>query len=507
MAPQRQLLLGLDVGTTATKAAAFDLHGASTAVATQPYGLTTPRPGWVEQDPLELWQAVVAAIREVLSQLGSGDRVIALSLASQGGTTIPVDETGTPQHPAISWMDERGSRQAAAVRKRLGDEFVRRTTGWPLGHSLPLQHLGWLRDERPDVLDRASRVMFVNDFIVHRLAGRAVMNPSDATMTQLFNIAGCDWEARLLDAVGLPREKLSPVEHSGRALGTVTEEASRLTGLSPDTLVVNGAHDQYCAAIGTGVTRPGTMLLSSGTAWVILAVPQDLETGLASGMSISCHAVPGRWGAIRSLGGVGTSLEWLARTLGSADPNPGGGRPEAHPTDYATLNAAAARSEPGARGLLFYPLAGGHSRIGAGHGGFLHLALEHTYGDMARAIMEGTSFELRWVLEEIRVYGVPVTQLTLVGGAATSPLWPQIIASSAGVPVSLPLDRQAAMRGAAILAGVGVGVFPDMESGFERFRNQETLLHPLNSAYYETAFARYKATYERVYAPEGETPL
>jgi sugar (pentulose or hexulose) kinase len=251
------------------------------------------------------------------------------------------------------------------------------------------------------------------------------------------------------------------------------------------------------------VVRPGTVLLSSGTAWVILAVPQDLKTGLASGMAISCHAVPGRWGAIRSLGGVGASLEWLLKTLGLA-----GSDAQARAAGYAALNAAALRSEPGARGLLFYPLAGGHSRTGAGHGGFLHLALEHECGDMARAVMEGTCFELRWALDEIKARGVPVDTLTVVGGAATSPLWPQIIADSTGIPVSLPADRQAAARGAAILAGVGAGVVADMEGGFGRSGEQPAVLRPAllrpgNRAHYEAAFARYHKTYERVYTPES----
>jgi xylulokinase len=505
MAPDRQLLLGLDVGTTATKAALFDLCGATVAVATRPHTLITPRPGWVEQDPDELWQAVVDAIRAVLSQQAPGDRVVALSIASQGGTTIPVNEKGVPVYAAISWMDERASRQAEHIRQVFGDEFVYRTTGWHLGNTLPLQHLGWLRDERPEVLELTARVLFVNDFILQQLTGDAVMNPSDATMTQLFNIAAGDWETCLLDEVELRRDQLSAIAPSGHALGLPVAEAIQATGLPPDTLVVNGAHDQYCAAVATGVTRPGTVLLSSGTAWVILAVPQDLTTGLASGMAVSCHAVPGRWGAIVSLGGVGASLEWLLKTLRPAAEEPVDVNAGAASLNYAALNAAAVRSGPGARGLLFYPLAGGHSRIGAGHGGFLQLALEHTYGDMVRAIMEGTCFELRWVLEGIRARGLPVSRLTLVGGAATSPLWPQIIADVASVPVALPADRQAAARGAAILAGVGAGIFPDMESGFEMFQVRETLLHPGNATPYEAAFARYQTYYHRVYAPEGDT--
>lgn len=496
MTDGRQLLLGLDVGTTATKALLFDLQGSVVTSAVRRYPLLTPRPGWVEQDPEDLWRAVVAVTHDVISQIGPTDTVIALSQASQGGTTIPVDAEGCPVYQAISWMDTRGTDEAARIRGALGAEYVRTTTGWPLTATLPLQHIGWLRANRPTIFTRTRRFLFVNDFIMARLTHEHVMNPSDATMTQLFGIANGTWDQRLLAATAIERDSLSPILPSGTPVARLSAEAAVALGLPINVLVVNGAHDQYCAAVATGVTKPGKMLLSAGTAWVLLAVPRDLQHGLDSGMAISCHALPGHWGAIRSLAGVGASLEWLVTHIY------GGGNEADRASLYETVNAEAARIPPGACDLLFIPLTGGHASGAPDRGGFVDLTLSHTRHSMARAVMEGTAFELLWSIAEIRDRGLSVDELTMVGGAAESPLWPQIVADITGLPVVVPAGRQAAARGAAILAGIGAGVFADVAAGFAAFRGAETRLEPhvdVTEAY-NAVYVRYKARYAAIHA-------
>jgi xylulokinase len=249
---------------------------------------------------------------------------------------------------------------------------------------------------------------------------------------------------------------------SGAALGALTTEASAATGLPAGLPVINGAHDQYCAAVGMRVTRPGSVLLSCGTAWVLLAVPEDLDVGRRSGMALSCHAVSGRWGAIRSLGAVGTSLDWLIDNIWAGQE---AASAEPRSARYQAIDAGAARSGPGAHGLIFCPLAGGHAgSFGAAQGGFLGLTLTHERGDLSRAVMEGVACELRWALDEIRAAGVTIDELTMVGGAARSPIWPQIVADVTEVSVSVPVITEAASWGAAVLAGIGVGVFGGVES-------------------------------------------
>ncbi|MBN1581090.1 MAG: hypothetical protein JXA89_10335 [Anaerolineae bacterium] len=486
------LLLGLDVGTTATKAVAFDLKGRIAASASYRYGLIAPREGWVEQDPEELWRGVVGVCRAIVAQIDPGDRIVALSQSSQAGTTIPVDEQGSPTYSAISWMDQRAECESLRVREQFGGDSIRTTTGWALSNGLPLQHIAWLRANRPTVFAATHHVLFVNDFIARRLAGRLCMNPSDAGITQLMNIAEGDWDERLLALAGITRDRLSPIHPSGAVIGPVTAEASAATGLPPELLVVNGAHDQYCAAVGSGVTRPGGVLLSCGTAWVILAVPENREAGLHSGMAVSRHAVEGRWGAIRSLGGVGASLEWFADQIWQAD-----AAQKDRARLYGTIDTGVARSPAGARGVLFYPLSGGHDLANAGKGGFANLGLLHSRDDMARAVMEGVAFELRWAMDEIAEKGIRVAEFKMVGGAAESAVWPRIVADVTGVPVTLPTARQAAARGAAILAGVGAGLFDDVETGFGTFRGAEMQVcsDQKQRRLYKVTFVSYQKTW------------
>ena len=316
------------------------------------------------------------------------------------------------------------------------------------------------------------------------------MNPSDASITQLLDIETGDWDDWLLMLAGIRREQLSPLHPSGVAFGKLTAEASAATGLPAGLPVINGAHDQYCAAVGMRVTRPGSVLLSCGTAWVLLAVPDDLAVGRRSGMALSCHAVPGRWGAIRSLGAVGTSLDWLVDNIWSDHE---GAIPEDRSALYQAVNAAAARSGSGAHGLIFCPLAGGHAgSYGLAQGGFLGLTLTHGRGDLSRAVMEGVACELRWALDEIRAAGMMVDELTMVGGAARSPVWPQIVADVTEVNVSVPAITEAASWGAAVLAGIGVGVFEGVESAGSAVAARSQRLEPGNQAACRPLFERYR---------------
>jgi xylulokinase len=484
------MLLGLDVGTTATKALLFDPEGNVRASARASYGLITPQPGWVEQDPEELWRAVVTVLRSIVSQLQPEQQVLALAQSSQGGTTVPVDAAGQPTYNAISWMDGRAQAEYDDLSRQFGGEVISEKTGWPLMAGLPLQHIRWLRTQQPDTFARSRHFLFVNDFIGRRLTGELCMNPSDASITQLLDIETGDWDDWLLMLDGIRREQLSPVHPSGVAFGKLTAEASSATGLPAGLPVINGAHDQYCAAVGMRVARPGSVLLSCGTAWVLLAVPEDLDVGRRSGMALSCHAVPGRWGAIRSLGAVGTSLDWLIDHTWAGHE---GATHEDRSALYQAVNAAAGRSGPGAHGLIFCPLAGGHAgSFGVAQGGFLGLTLTHGRGDLSRAVMEGVACELRWALDEIQAAGVTVHELTMVGGAARSPLWPQIVADVTGVGASVPAITEAASWGAAVLAGIGVGVFEGVESAGSTLAARSQHFEPGNRAVYEPLYERYR---------------
>jgi sugar (pentulose or hexulose) kinase len=438
---------------------------------------------------LALWDAVVNTLRQLSARLGAEDRVLGLALSSQGGTTIPLDAAMQPVYNAISWMDQRARVEFHQVEESFGAEAIYRLTGWPLMPALPLMHIRWLHVNQPDAFARARYFTFVNDYIGYRLAGELCMDPSDASITQLLDISRGDWDGRLLELAGIRSEQLSPVQRSGLIIGDLSSEASLLTGLPQGLPLVNGAHDQYCAAVGLGVTRPGPMLLSTGTAWVFLLTPPDLESGLKTGMAVSCHAARGQWGALRSLGGVGSSLEWLLERLWNMP-----GLPASSLQSYRDLDEAASTASPGATGLLFFPLAGGHAETyGMGVGGFVGLTLNHTRADLARAALEGVAFELRWAIEEIGSAGVHVDEMIMVGGAARSSIWSQIVADICGVRLSVPPVTQAAGWGAAVLAGLGCSLFPSLDAAPQP-QGEARRFAPLpeHRAAYENAYRRYR---------------
>jgi xylulokinase len=279
---------------------------------------------------------------------------------------------------------------------------------------------------------------------------------------------------------------MSPLLPSGAVVGTLTRTASEATGLPEGLPVVNGAHDQYCAAIACGVLEPGSVLLSCGTAWIILLVPPTLEAALKTGLGISCHAQPNRWGAIGSLSGVGRCVEWLLDTVWWRGERNVGPKEDL----YAAFSASAAESPAGANGLLFVPIVGGYKRFKEDRGGFFGLAPSHTRADLARSALEGITLELARMLQAVHRAGVEASALTLVGGAAHSSVWPQIITDVTGVPVTIPPLEEAASAGAAILAGVGIGLFPDMVTGAAQLQKEAVHLAPDADRH-----NRYKALY------------
>lgn len=465
-----ELLVGLDVGTSSVKCLVFNAQGEVVTSAAEPLRLYTPRPKWVEQDPEQIWKSVVNACRAATSTLPNEHKIMAISVSSQGGTTIPLDANGFPTHMAFSWMDERAGLEALDAKTTLGRDWVYLTTGWVLSNGLPLNHIAWFRKNNPSNFAKTKRFCFVNDFVISRLCGEYAMDPSNASITQLYNLINGKWESRLLDHAGIQQTQLSPIRASGQIVGRLTAHASEQTGLAAGLPVVNGSHDQYCAALGTGTTQPGKSLLSCGTAWVILAVPQNLEKALQSKMSISRHAIQGLYGGIHSMGAVGASIEWLLDLFWPEldDRN----------SQYQAFNQAAIGAPPGSGGLIFHPLSSGH--LGAEETiepSLNGLSLHNTRGDIARALMEGVALELRLVLEEMGD-AVQVDRLKMIGGAARSPIWPQIVADITCRPLELVKISESASLGAAILAGIGAGLFSDSWTALESLNLQSQLVLP-----------------------------
>lgn len=450
-------LIGIDVGTTGTKAMLFSEKGACLKSAYRGYSLSTPHPGQVEQAAGDWWEAVCQTVREVSN--GCKEQVIALSLSTQGGTLVCVDKEGAPLCPALVWNDSRCEKEADAFASQFGPEAMYKKTGWSLFPGMPAMQIRHIRDNQPDLFHKTSLFLTVPDFLSLKMTGKAVVDYSNAGINQLIDIRQGCYDMAVLDFIGIDKGHLPTLAPSGTVIGNLTEEAAVSLGLTPKTLLVSGAHDQYAVALGAGATHPGDILIGSGTAWVVTAMEEKPDF---SGLSQSRSAISGLWGSLCSLSHGGVCLDWLRKHIL--------GTPEA-PVDYETLNREVARCKAAEEGLFFLPFGGRQNRAQ-----FVGLDLSHNRFHMARAVMEGVVFQIAAMLERFPVR--PQEGLLLAGGASKSPVWSKLLCDITGLPVRIPQMPDLACVGAAILAGVGAGVYHTPEEGLKALCVEETTIFP-----------------------------
>lgn len=458
-------LLGVDVGTTNTKAVAYALHGEPLAAASIPTPSITEGARRAHQRPEDLWEATRAAIRQVVAALPAEARLLGMAVASVGEAGVPLDAAGRPLYPIIAWYDDRSAPQCAALVAALGEVGIYRITGLPPTPIFSLNKLLWLREHEPDVLARMARWLCVSDYIAYRLTGEQAMGYSLASRTMAFDLERRVWAEALLDRAGLRPDHLPPPRPEGTLVGRVT--AGSDAGLPEGLPVFVGGHDHVCGALAVGAFEPGVVLDSTGTTEAELvalpAVHDYLEAGDLS-FSLGCHTARDRYYAIGSILGAGSLMGWVASLLWPNEADLG--RDEA----LQALTRAAAESPAGANGLYLLPHlsgAGAPRRNPAARGLLTGLHLGHTRGDIARAAIEGMAIELRLLLEALERYtGQDIHRIVAVGGGARNALWTQIKADVTGRTLAVPEHTEAAALGAAILAGIGAGVFCDERQAY-----------------------------------------
>ena len=476
-----QYLLGIDIGTTGTKTLLFSAEGQLLGRAYRAYPMATPQVGWSEQDAGDWWQAVVDTVREVTSDPEIAGNVAAISLSLQGGTLVAVDSQDQPLRPAMVWNDTRCSLQKQAFLRECGTaQSLYETTGWALIDGLPLLQIRWMRENEQSLFAKTARFLTVPDYISLKMTGIAAVDLSDAGINQLIDIRKEDYDPALLGFAGITREQLPKLIRSGEVIGNLTEAAAKELGLTTGCVLVAGAHDQYAVALGAGATQAGDILIGSGTCWVVTAICD--KPAFDAGLSQSVAAIPGKWGSLLSLSSGGVCLDWLRKNMPEAD------------ADYAVLNDRIANVRAAEDGLFFYPFSG-RSREGVNFqkATFTGLDLSHDRFHMARAVMEGVVFQALWMLESFPTK--PSKEgLKLTGGASKSPVWSQLVADSSGLPVRIPEVADMACVGAAILAGVGCGIYSDAAEGYRHLAVQERVIYPdpEKSAIYKPLQEQYR---------------
>jgi xylulokinase len=484
--------LGIDVGTSGVKAILVDPTGSVLASATAPLTLSTPRPGWAEQDPEAWWQATMAAVGRVLGAQPRAS-VASVGISGQMHSSVFLDRAGNVIRPALLWCDGRTTAECAEITDRVGGEDrLRDLASNPALEGFTLPKVLWLRNHEPAAFDRLATVLLAKDFVRYRLTGVLATEPSDASATLMFDTAHGTWSSAILSAVGLPSSILPSVGGSAEVLGKVTSEAAALTGLEPGTPVVGGGADNACGAAGVGVVEPGEAVASWGTSGTVLAPIPEPRVDPALRAHTFCHVAPGMWylmGVVLSAGGA---FAWyrdqLARDVAILD------------NANETLNAEADTMPPGAAGVTFLPYLQGERtphRDASARGALLGLTLAHTRAHVTRAVLEGVCFALRDSLTILQELGLTTDHVLLTGGGARSAFVRQLQADVYGLPVCTVNREEGPAFGAALLASVGAGAFRDLAAAARAMIVRGPLEHPVSGAHaaYDEPYARFRDSF------------
>jgi xylulokinase len=490
------LLLGIDAGTSSVKAVLLDLRGNLCAASNAEYPLHHLRSGWVEQDPEDWWLATCKAVRETLAKVSHGpERVLGLAASSQAPTLLPLDSFGRPLRPAIIWMDRRAEAEAVSLTELLGAEEIHRITGNRPDAFYLAARLLWLRNHEPDILKRTWKFAQVNGYLNYRLTGRLTVDPSHAVLMQMCNYATGEWSEALCSACGVDPAQFPDVVESHHIQGEVTAESARATGLRAGTPVMAGVVDSPAAALEAGVAEPGIAVEMTGTSTVVI-IPND--PGLTEPALIAMpHALPGIHLLLGAMVSSGGSLRWFQDQFAPLAAF------ESRTDSFDRLTQQAAGIEPGSRGVIFLPyMMGERSPIwhSNARGVFFGLSLATPKAAMVRAILEGAAFALRHNVETAQRAGAEVREMRSAGGCSRSDLWNQIKADVLGMPLSLPRAAAGSPFGAAILAGMGTGAFPDVRKSLSEIVHLDRRFEPnqANHERYTQVYRIYRDIYEHL---------
>ncbi|MEH2128425.1 xylulokinase [Nostoc sp.] len=483
------IVIGLDLGTGGVRAIAVNLQGQIIAQSTRSYPLLTPQPGWTEQNSSDWVEASLDALFDVTQQL-NGHQAIALGLSGQMHGMVPLDVEGKAIRPAILWNDQRTGKAVAEIEAAIPRQELIQRTGNPAITGFQLAKLLWLRTEEPQAYTRLWQILLPKDYLGYVLTGEAVTEPSDASGVGCLNLANRQWDKDILHTLDINPALFPPVIESTAIAGRLKSEMAARVGLPVGLPVIAGGGDNAAAAIGLGISSSNLSRgsLSIGTSGVIFA-PCDRPIPDPEGrVHLFCH-VDGGYHLLGVTLAAGGSLRWYRDTF-------------APHISYTDLMDMAERSQPGARGVLFLPhLAGERSPYldPDTRGAFVNLSLAHTQADIIRAVLEGVAFSLREALEVISAIA-PLDQLLATGGGARSHIWLQILADVLQTKLVAPKAEEGAAYGAAILAMVGIGVYPNLAAALKILSQDTNVVQPQPNPLYEAGFKRYKLLYDTLKA-------
>jgi xylulokinase len=457
-------LLGLDIGTSGTKALLLDEKGNVLAAAESPHILKSPRPGWTEQDPENWWQACLDAMAKVLKKAKlKASQINAIGLSGQMHGSVFLGDGSKALRPALLWNDQRTAEQCREIQEIAGGRGqLLSMVGNPALTGFTAPKILWLMRHEPAKFEKCRHILLPKDYIRYRLTGEYASEVSDASGTLLLDVKNRQWHGELISRLGIDSALLPRLTESQEISGQVTAGVAKLTGLRAGIPVAGGAGDQAAGAVGTGVVESGILSAAMGTSGVIFAASAAPQTDPLGRVHTMCHAIPNTWCVFGCMLSAGGSLQWLRNTFFSMQMADALKKKRDPGVIYTDMIAEAQRAPAGAENLLFLPYLTGERCPHAdphARGCFIGLTPRHGMAHIVRATLEGITMAMREQVDIMRSMGIAITQVRASGGGARSVFWRQMQADMYQAPVMTINVSEGAALGAAILAGVGSGVW------------------------------------------------
>ena len=491
-------IIGIDLGTSATKTVLFDEECNVVASAGMEYPLYQPQNGWAEQDPADWKRAGLATIQEVLEKSGvSGEEVKGIGLSGQMHGLVMLDEKNEVIRPSIIWCDQRTGAECEEITRKVGRERLIEITANPALTGFTASKILWVRNHEPENYARCRHILLPKDYLRFVLTGVYATEVSDASGMQLLDIPNRCWSDEVLEKLDIDKSLLAKVYESPEVTGTILPEIAELTGLSAKTVVVGGAGDNAAAAVGTGVVEDGCAFTTIGTSGVVYAHSSKIAIDPKGRVHTFCCAVPGCWHVMGVTQGAGLSLKWFRDNFCQNYMQ----KAEKEGVDpYYLMDKDAAAVPAGSRRLFYLPYLMGERTPHLDpdcRGVFFGLSAIHGQPELIRAVMEGVSYSLSDCYEILCGMGVKPQEMMACGGGGTSALWRQMLADMFGCTVKTAASKEGPALGVAILAGVGAGLYPSVPEACRKFIREGKRCEPEaeSRAFYQKAHPLYQKLY------------
>ncbi len=497
----RNYLLGLDIGTTATKTILIDENGEILASSSKEYPLITPKPGWAEQNPKDWYDASIYTIKDVIdtAKVDSGD-IKAIGLSGQMHGSVFLDKNNDVIRPALLWCDQRTEKQCQEIYDIFGYENFIKLSYNKVVAGFTAPKILWLRDTEPGNYKKTTQILLPKDYIRFMLSGTYATEVSDASGTILMDIAKRDWSDEILAGLQINKDLLPKIFESYEVSAYVNKKTADITGLKEGTPIVGGGGDNACGNVGSGIIQSGIISDSIGTSGVVFAYSDEPVYDSQGRLHSFCHAVPGKWHLMGVTLSAAGSQKWYFDTFG---PSPQMRKRFPDEKGFKLLDRQAENAPVGAHGLIFLPYLTGERTPYAdpyARGVFFGLSYVHNQDHFARSIMEGVAYSQLDCLALMQELGIESKKIILIGGGAKSKIWRQIISDILEIDIVTLVSEEGPAFGAALLAGVGAEVFASVDEAVAKTVREASHTKPIakNSKLYQKVYAIYQSLYKNL---------